>query len=135
MAKQGTGHGLRISLDKTNVTSILRAGSARWKIENETFKTLKTDGDHFEHNFGHGHHDLASVFVYLGMLAFLLDQVVEHSCGLLQQARHTQQRKVSLRDAMVRLFKTFSIGSWESFYWALYEPRKRLEVEAVLKEP
>ena len=124
-----------LSLDKTNVTSMMRAGRARWKIENETFKTLKTDGDHFEHNFGHGHHDLDSVFVYLGMRAFLLDQVVEHSCGLFQQARHKQQRKVYLRDAMVRLFKTFLVSSWETFYRALYEPRKRLEVEAVLKDP
>ena len=135
MAKQGTGHGLLISLDKTNVKSIMRAGRARWRIENETFKTLKTDGDHFEHNFGHGHHDLASVFAYLCMLAFLLDQVVEHCCGLFQQALHTQQHKLYLRDAMVRLFKTFLVSSWETFYRALYEPRKMLEVEAVREDP
>ena len=38
-----------LPLDQTSVKSIMRAGRARWKIENETFKTLKTDGYHFEH--------------------------------------------------------------------------------------
>ena len=37
-----------------NVLMIMRGGRARWKIENETFNTLKNQGYHFEHNFGHG---------------------------------------------------------------------------------
>ena len=32
----------------------MRGGRARWKIENETFNTLKNQGYHFEHNYGHG---------------------------------------------------------------------------------
>ncbi len=33
---------------------------ARWKIENESFNTLKTKGYHLEHNFGHGDANLAA---------------------------------------------------------------------------
>ena len=36
---------------------------ARWKIENETFNTLKNQGYHFEHNYGHGEQHLSVVFV------------------------------------------------------------------------
>src|SRR3954452_4155191 len=45
-------------------------GRARWKIENETFNVLKTNGYNLEHNFGHGKKTLASVLVTLNLLAF-----------------------------------------------------------------
>jgi hypothetical protein len=32
----------------------MKGGRARWRIENETFNTLKNQGYHFEPNFGHG---------------------------------------------------------------------------------
>ena len=41
-------------ITRENVFSIMQAGRARWKIENETFNTLKNRGYQFEHNFGHG---------------------------------------------------------------------------------
>ena len=34
-----------------SVARIVRAGRARWKIENEGFNTLKNQGYHLEHNF------------------------------------------------------------------------------------
>jgi hypothetical protein len=40
---------------------IMRGGRARWKVENETFNTLKNQGYHFEHNFGHGAKNLSVV--------------------------------------------------------------------------
>ena len=33
----------------------MRAGRCRWKIENETFNTLKNQGYNFEHNYGVRH--------------------------------------------------------------------------------
>ncbi len=53
----------------------MRAGRARWRIENETSDTLKNRGDEFEHHFGHGERHLATVFAALTMLAFAIDQV------------------------------------------------------------
>ena len=37
-----------IELTANNVYQIMRAGRTRWKIENETFNTLKTQGYHAE---------------------------------------------------------------------------------------
>ena len=56
----------------SNAKHLVRGGRARWKIENETFNTLKNQGYHFEHNYGHGQQHLSVVFAMLMMLAFLL---------------------------------------------------------------
>jgi hypothetical protein len=47
------------------VYQIMRGGRARWRIENETFNTLKNQGYHFEHHFGHGYQHLSVVFAVL----------------------------------------------------------------------
>ena len=52
------------------VAELAACGRARWKIENETFNVLKTNGYNLEHNFGHGKATLASVLVTLNLLAF-----------------------------------------------------------------
>jgi hypothetical protein len=49
----------------------------RWKIENETFNTLKNQGYHLEHNYGHGNKYLATNFAILTFLAFLTDQIAQ----------------------------------------------------------
>jgi hypothetical protein len=46
-----------------NVAELAACGRARWKIENETFNVLKTNGYNLEHNFGHGRETLASLLV------------------------------------------------------------------------
>ena len=73
-----------LRLTKGTVYQLMRGGRARWRIENETFNTLKNQGDHFEHNFGHGYHHLSVGFAVLMMLAFLVDQVQQMCCPLFQ---------------------------------------------------
>jgi len=70
------------TLTRYNAFEIMRIGRARWKIENETFNTLKNQGYHFEHNFGHGKQHLSTVFALLMMLAFLVDQAQQLACQL-----------------------------------------------------
>ena len=41
-----------LAVTKENVRKIVQGGRARWKIENETFNTLKNQGYNFEHNYG-----------------------------------------------------------------------------------
>ena len=41
-------------VDEKNVEELVKIGRCRWKIENETFNTLKNQGYHIEHNYGHG---------------------------------------------------------------------------------
>src|SRR5882672_10833407 len=73
---------LRVS--KRNVFHLMRGGRARWKIENETFNTLKNQGYNFEHNYGHGAQNLSVVFAILMLLAFLVDQAQQLCCALFQ---------------------------------------------------
>ena len=62
------------SVDEKNVEELARIGRCRWKIENETFNTLKNQGYHIEHNFGHGAKHLSFNFFLLNLLAFLMHQ-------------------------------------------------------------
>lgn len=70
-----------IDLRENNVVKVMRAARARWKIENETFNTLKNQGYCFEHNYGHGQDQLCTTLAYLMMLAFLVDQIRQSACG------------------------------------------------------
>ena len=77
----------RYPVTKENAHEMMRVARARWKVENETFNTLKNQGYNFEHNFGHGKKHLCSVFSMLMMLAFLIDQVQQAVCEYYQMAR------------------------------------------------
>jgi hypothetical protein len=59
-----------LAITAATVAELAACGRARWKIENETFNVLKTNGYHLEHNFGHGKQTLSSVLVTLNLLAF-----------------------------------------------------------------
>lgn len=67
----------RLALDDSNVAEVVEAGRSRWKIENENNNTLKTQGYHFEHNYGHGQKHLSSLLASLIVLAFLVHTVLE----------------------------------------------------------
>ena len=41
-----------LTITRDNARHLVPGGRARWKIENETFNTLKNQDYHFEHNFG-----------------------------------------------------------------------------------
>jgi hypothetical protein len=108
-----------ITLTTDTVEKVMRGGRARWKIENETFNTLKNQGYHLEHNYGHGRQYLASVFGCLTFLAFLIDQLQAWGCCLFQQARQTRRTLKSLWDKMRALFTTYLIASWDVFWRAI----------------
>jgi hypothetical protein len=59
-----------LAITPDTVAELAACGRARWKIENETFNVLKTNGYNLEHNFGHGKKTLASILVTLNLLAF-----------------------------------------------------------------
>lgn len=66
-----------LAVDKDNVVELVQCGRARWKIENETFNTLKNQGYHIKHNFGHGQRHLSMTFFVLNLLAFYIHQILE----------------------------------------------------------
>jgi len=69
-----------------NCKTIVNIGRARWKIENETFNTLKNQGYQYEHNFGHGKKYLSQNFSQMMMLAFLFDQIQQLLDPIFKQA-------------------------------------------------
>ena len=98
---------------------LMQGGRARWKVENETFNTLKNQGYQFEHNFGHGKKNLHTVFALLMMLAFLIDQIQEASCGLFQEAVKARGTRRAFWERMRSLFYVYFVKSWEDMFIAL----------------
>ena len=108
-----------LELHRNNVYQVMRGGRGRWKIENETFNTLKNQGYQLEHNYGHGQKHLATVFGMLMMLAFLVDQVQEMCCDLFQAARQKFRSRTSLWDKIKGLFKEYFVVSWDTVWLAI----------------
>ena len=108
-----------IKLTRENVAKVMRGGRARWKIENETFNTLKTQGYHLEHNYGHGEQHLATNLACLTFTAFLINQIEQLACKFFQQALEAKKSKKALWHAIRSLFDWFFIDSWEDLYTAI----------------
>jgi hypothetical protein len=108
-----------LPVTQDNVYRIMRGGRARWRIENETFNTLKNQGYNFGHNYGLGEKHCAAVLATLMMLAFLVDQVQQHCCELFKAVREKLRTKRDLWEAMRALFQYFVFGSMTELYRAL----------------
>lgn len=67
-----------LPIDELDLKEFVAVARSRWKVENETFNTLKNQGYHLEHNYGHGKKYLATNFALLTILAFLVDQITQH---------------------------------------------------------
>ncbi len=107
------------TIDKNNVYTLSRGGRARWKIENETFNTLKNQGYYFEHNFGHGEKHLSVVFALLMMLAFAIDQAQQLACHLFQAAWQRAGSKRHLWERMRSLFFELPFDSFSAIWRAI----------------
>lgn len=104
------------TVNEENMFKIMRAGRARWKIENETFNTLKNQGYNFGHNYGLGKKNLSMVFVMLMMLAFLVDQVQQLCCALFNALWEKLKSKRSLWDDIRSMCRFIKVDSMESLY-------------------
>ncbi len=106
-------------ITEENIGQIAKGGRARWKIENETFNTLKNQDYKFEHNFGHGNKNLTTIFSMLMMLAFAIDQIQELCHDLFKQALAKKERKSYLWAELRALFNSFLIASWDDLWNAI----------------
>ena len=109
-----------LEVTEENIFDIMRGGRARWRIENETFNTLKNQGYHFEHNFGHGYKNLSVVFAMLMMLAFLVDQVQQIASRLFNAVWKKLGTKRRMWDDTRSLFVGYRVDSMEEILRALY---------------
>ena len=105
---------------KRNVYKLMRAGRARWKIENETCNTLKKQGDTFEHNYGHGEQHLSVVFAMLMMRAFLVDQAQQLCCALFRAGWTKLGSKRLVWERMRALFYAYRLESMRELLEALF---------------
>lgn len=105
-----------LPLTQHSVLKLMPAARARWKIENETFNTLKNQGYHFEHNYGHGCQHLATVLALLMFLAFTIDQIQQRCCRFFRSLHHVLRTKVKLWASIRNLFSTLIFDSMHALY-------------------
>jgi len=122
---------LRVS--RRNVVCLMRGGRARWKMENETFNTLKNQGDNFEHTYGHGEQHLSVVFAVVMMLAFVVDQTQQLCCALFRAVWTRLGSKRLLWERMRALFYDYCLDSMRALFEALFygveKPRPLLTID------
>ena len=73
-------------------------------------------GYHFEHNFGHGKKNLATVFANLMMLALLIDQAQAIGCQLFQKAQKAAERPGYFWHKVRSRFDEWLLPDWETLY-------------------
>jgi len=117
-----------LAITRENALQIASFARSRWRIENATFNTLKNQGYHFEHNYGHGERYLSSTLAGLMLLAFLCDQVQEHACGLFQAARAEARTKTSLWARMLTYLQDVEIPDWKTLWGLIGKTGPRLTI-------
>lgn len=111
-----------IDVDRGNVKQLVKGGRARWKIENEGFNTLKNQGYHLEHNFGHGKKNLSMNFFLLNLLAFFMHQIFELTDLLYQKCRAKFSSRLEYWNQLRCTFRILIFKSWEELVGFIISP-------------
>jgi len=114
------------TITAANVAEVVRAGRARWKVENENNNTLKTKGYHLSHNFGHGKQHLSALLASLNLLAFLFHTLLDLLDSSYQRIRQFLPRKTFFDDLRA-LTRYLCFDSWDALMAFMI---KGLELEA-----
>jgi len=101
------------TLTDETVRSVVAAGRARWKIENENNNVLKNQGYHLEHNYGHGGQYLSQVLLMLIVLAFLCHTVLQLADSKYQRVRAELATRKTFFDDLRALTRYLFFESWE----------------------
>jgi len=121
-----------LRVNKGTVSQLMRGGRARWRIANETCNTLKNQGDHCEHNDGHGYPQLSVVCAVLMRLTFLVDQVQQRCCPLFQAVWAKLGSTRRLWERRRALFSDDALASMRQLFEALlYGLKKTAPIFAV----
>lgn len=105
-----------IPVNKESIITIMKGGRARWKIENETFNTLKNQGYNLEHNYGHGKKNLSVNFIMMMFLAFFIDQIQLASCQKFKKILKVRGRLSYVWKKFVSQLEELFFESWDQFY-------------------
>jgi Transposase DDE domain len=103
-------------IEQENIQELVAIGRSRWKIENETFNTLKNQGYHLEHSYGHGKKNLATNFMLLTFLAFLTDQIAQKLDKAFDKALKYCKTKKNLWEKVRQVFDLLPCMSMNVIY-------------------
>jgi Na+-transporting methylmalonyl-CoA/oxaloacetate decarboxylase gamma subunit len=113
-----------ITINEEIVAELVTVARSRWKVENETFNTLKNQGYHLEHNYGHGKYNLATNFAILTFLAFLIDQMAQCFDSFFQAAWKEKKTKKGLWSKVREIFNLLPVASMNAIYRFISEKRQ-----------
>lgn len=99
-------------LTAKTVAPLVQAGRTRWKVENENNNTLKTQGYHLEHNFGHGTQHLAALLATFNLLAFLFHTLLDLLDAQYRSLRRTLVSRKTFFDDLRALTRYRCFASW-----------------------
>ncbi len=111
-----------IRVTGNNVAKLVKAGRAKWKIENENFNTLKNLGYHAEHNYGHGKKNLSFNFFLFTLLAFFMHQIIELKDPLYQIARAKFSARKEFWNQLRCTIRVIIFENWESLLRFVISP-------------
>jgi len=111
-----------ITITQDNIVQMVKGGRARWKIENEAFNTLKNQGYHLEHNFGHGDRYLSYNLLLFNFLAFLMHQIFELSDRLYQKCRSKFTSRKEYWNQLRCTIRILIFPSYESLLQFIIDP-------------
>jgi TfoX/Sxy family transcriptional regulator of competence genes len=100
-------------ITEKNIIDIVKAGRARWKIENENNNTLKTKGYNLEHNFGHGKEYLSQLLLTMNLLAFLYHTVLHFIDTAYQLIRAKLSTRKIFFDGVRELTRYMYFDNWQ----------------------
>ena len=106
-----------------SVAELAACGRARWKIENETFNVLKTNGYNLEHNFGHGKQTLSNLLVSLNLLAFAFHTVANLCVLAWRTAVATRGAKYRFFEHLRTITAYIVFPNWHSLLTAIADPK------------
>ena len=113
-----------LTIDKYNVEKIVEAGRCRWKIENENNNTLKKQGYHLEHNFGHGKKGLSELLFSLNILSFLLHTLVLLIDNDYKEVYNLAKKRKEFFNHIKTLTTFFYYKSWQDLFSMMKEGYK-----------
>lgn len=119
-----------ITITQNIIKELTQIARARWKIENETFNTLKNQGYHFGRNYGHGKKYLATNFAILTFLAFLIDQIAQHLDTDFQQAKEVCKTFKNFWEKIRSIFYLIPTMSMNAIYRFLIK-KKQVDIPAL----
>lgn len=120
---------------KHTAAAISALGRARWRIENEVYRTLKTMTG-LEHNHGHGKQHLMTNFILLMLMAFMLDQLQalgseEFRAALAKESNRPSYLWKAMRGALDWLL----LDDWTTLYGVISEDLSVTVTRESLSDP